>query len=65
MPCLIGILNERRSDSFIVLSVMVLRKAYLIVAQMRELVDVEHIKMLLSYVMVLYCIVLFACAHYV
>ena len=31
---------------------MVLRKAYLIVAQMKELVDVERIKMLLSYVMV-------------
>ena len=48
----IGTLKERKLDFFTVSSVMVQRKAYLIVAQMKETVDVEQLKMLLSYAMV-------------
>ena len=52
----IGTLKERKLDFFTVLSVMVQRKAYLIVAQMKEMVDVEQLKMLLSYAMVFLCV---------
>jgi hypothetical protein len=59
--CLIGTLNERKLDCCTVLSVMVQRKAYLIVAQMKEMVDVEQLKMLLSYAMVFPFIRVHAC----